>query len=463
MQAVMVAGTDSGVGKTTISLGLMAALKQKRFLVNPFKVGPDYIDPGFHRLACERPSHNLDSWLLSPENLKYLWQKANSNDGIAVVEGVMGFYDGVSAINDQGSSAEIASLLNIPVLLVIDGSGMARSAAALVQGYKNFNSDVNLAGVIVNKVGSEGHFDLISQAIEKETGLPTVGYLKKGLDFELPSRHLGLVPAAEIPAIKEKIASLGQKIKDNFQLSKIRNISSEAGEVSLPENFARPLNDINISTKGTGKNNLRIGIARDKAFSFYYQANLDLLKEAGCELVEFSPLKDKCLPDNLSGIYLAGGFPEEFARELEENRSFKEDLKSKLQNGLPAFAECGGFMYLLEKVYITETEYYQMTGFLPASSIMTERLQNFGYLTIDFSWGLKIKGHEFHYSKLINDDKLTYGAELEYARRKICRSGFVIKNNLLAGYPHLHFYSNPEFVNTWLKLCQGEISSWQKI
>ncbi len=479
-RAIMIAAPESGAGKTSISLGLMAAFKDQGRAVQPFKVGPDYIDPGFHRHVCSRPSHNLDSWLISPSYLRYLWTHKIRDADIAIVEGVMGLYDGAGPDTNRGSSAEIAEMLDIPVLLVIDAGGMARSAAALVSGYSQFSRDINLAGVIANRVGSRGHYELVAEAVEKETGIPCVGYLPRDLPVDIPERHLGLVPAAEIERLEESLDRLGREVSEKFQLNKIMQLSEEAGLSTKDDireqdkekpaaevrkglkflSYSRSSQSRSESTAGKPGRGLRIGVARDEAFSFHYQANLDLLIELGCELIEFSPLADKKLETDLDGIYLAGGFPEVFAEELSANKSFRRHLKEELNSGLVCFAECGGFMYLLAEICSEAGECQSMVGYFPGRAVMTDSLQNFGYVEVDLPGNPGLRGHEFHYSRLEGAEGLPFRGKIKQQRRGEERQGMAVKNNVLAGYPHLHFYSNPEFLAHWLNLCAGEVNSW---
>ncbi len=472
LRAIMIAAPESGAGKTSISLGLMGAFKEQNKIVQPFKVGPDYIDPGFHRFVCDRPSHNLDSWLISSSYLRYIWAHKNKEADIAIVEGVMGFYDGAGPLTNKGSSAEIAEMLDIPVLLVIDAGGMARSAAALVAGYSQFSSDVNLAGVIVNKAGSRGHYELVAEAVEAETGIPCVGYLPRDLPVELPERHLGLVPAGEINQLEESLERLSQEVSEKFQLEKILELAGQTDDIQeqdkeKPAAAVRKQLDFTTDSQSSRKGDrkdaqkaLRIGVARDEAFSFHYQANLDMLTDLGCELVEFSPLNAEKLPPDLDGIYLAGGFPEVFAEELAANKKFRQNLLQQLNSGLVCFAECGGFMYLLSEICSEAGECYPMVGYYPGKAVMTDSLQNFGYVEVDLPGKQRLRGHEFHYSRLEKAGDLPYRGTIRSQRRGNERQGMVVSNNVLAGYPHLHFYSNPEFVANWLNLCAGEVNSW---
>lgn len=330
---IVIAGSRSGVGKTTISLGLMAALKKRGFKVQPFKVGPDYIDPGFHTLICGRDSYNLDSYFLGAAGVNKVFSEKSKQADISMIEGVMGLFDGKGK-NSTSSTAEIAKIINAPVILIIDARKVAQSAAAVVYGYKNYDQKLNLKGVIINNISSPHHFELLKKAIkDKMSDLIVLGYLPKNQDLELPERHLGLVPvseSSELKAYSQKLVELMEKYIDIEQVIEISQVESE----NLLKN--------NLAIKSTIKN-IKIGLASDQAFNFYYQINLDLLKAAGAKIVEFSPLTDSRLPE-VDAVYLGGGFPESFLQELAANREFKSDFKEKVKQGLPAYAECGGLM-----------------------------------------------------------------------------------------------------------------------
>lgn len=444
MKRIMIAGAYSGVGKTTICAGIMAALTKRKINVAPFKTGPDYIDTAFHKFVTGNPSYNLDSWLLDEQTIRYLFNKNSNNKEIAIIEGVMGLYDGLGIEKDQGSSAYLSKILKSPVILVIDGRGISTSAAAQVMGYKNFDEDVNIQGVIVNNISGKKHYELIKDAIYKYTGIRCVGYLPQNKNISFESRHLGLVQAEEINDLKSKINQLSKMIEDNIDLDAILKISEDTTSIKTQ-------NDKYSKYKNLYKG-LRIGVARDKAFSFYYEDNLDLLKELGFELIFFSPITDDHLP-NVDGLYIGGGYPEVYAKELEKNLSFRKELKKKLENGMPAYAECGGLIYLTESVKDLNNNVYEMTGFLPAKSMMTNKLQRFGYVNVKNSDRINIEAHEFHRSLIEENDKLSY----EYDVTKL-KEGKVIKqwvcgvrkNNVLAGYPHIHFYSNIDFLLNYI-------------
>ncbi|MGO1368733.1 MAG: cobyrinate a,c-diamide synthase [Senegalia sp. (in: firmicutes)] len=435
MKGIMIAGTNSGVGKTTISLGIMKALTNRAINVAPFKVGPDYIDPKFHEFVTGNSSYNLDSYLLDEEKVKYLFDKNSKSKDISVIEGVMGLYDGFGIEKDKASSSHIAKILNIPIILVVDGRGMSLSLAALISGFKNFDEEINIAGVIINNVSSEMHFGLLKTIVEKENKIPCIGYLPKDLSVSLKSRHLGLIPAEEVEELEEMTIKLSEIIEKTIDIDKILEISKiDDIKVESPMNIEK-------------KYDLNIGIMKDKAFNFYYRDNLDLLEKLGVNLVPISPLKDEKVP-HVDGLYIGGGFPEVFKDDLEKNQSFRIDLKEKLENGLPAYAECGGLMYLTNSISDLENNKSEMVGFINTDSHMTKRLQRFGYIEIDFK-GMNIRAHEFHRSMIDENSSLEYMYDISKRRNekifKRWKCG-IRKKNTIAAYPHIHFYSNLDFL-----------------
>ena len=426
---ILLAGTGSGCGKTTVSLALMRSLMQRGLRVAPFKAGPDYIDPAFHAAACGRPSHNLDAHLLSAETIRTLLGREEESTDIAVIEGVMGYYDGIDSITLHASTWELAGLTQTPALLVADGSGGAASVAATVRGFQTLQADSRLCGVLVNRVSSPRHYALIADAVTRYTGLPCVGYMPKS-PVVLASRHLGLIPAGETEALEEKLNALGAALTDTLDFDLLLKLAKQAK--LLPQKpIALPRMD-----------GCRLGVARDEAFSFYYAENLRLLKQCGMELCFFSPLRDAALPSRLDGLYLGGGFPEVFARELYRNEGMRGSIRSALANGLRCYGECGGLLYLSRAV-----DGVEMTGFLPIACRMTECLQRFGYVTVTDETGMTFPAHEFHHAVAQPQEPLpcafTVVKRSDPAQRWQCgyRCG-----NTLAGFPHLHFASDPNLI-----------------
>ncbi|NLI12547.1 MAG: cobyrinate a,c-diamide synthase [Peptococcaceae bacterium] len=449
MNRLVIAGTHSGAGKTTVAAGLLAALRKKGLRVQPFKVGPDYIDTGYHAVAAGRMSYNLDFWMMPPQHILQLFRHGMEGMDFGVIEGVMGLYDGIGS-TPEGSTAAMAKLLNTPVILIIDAGGMSTSAAAQVLGYKSFDQDLRLAGVIVNNVGSEHHYKLVKEAVQAYTGIPALGFLPRDKSVVLPSRHLGLLPAEEMERHAEIIEKAAGLVQEWIDLDQVIKLGHTAG--SLPP--ASPL----AFAKGRP---VKIAVARDESFSFYYRGTLEILAALGAELHHFSPMKDVSLPENIGGLYLGGGFPEVFAGALAANKSLLEDITRRLKGGLHCYAECGGFMYLTESITVKNGEKHPMAGFFDGHTIMTDRLQRFGYVDIEFTGenvlgkeGQTARGHEFHHSLI---DGITYPTTY------LVKSAFSGRQwhcgyrraNTLAAYAHIDFWGYPGLARHFLDRCLG--------
>ena len=401
----MLAGTHSGVGKTTLTAGLTAAFRRRGLVVQPFKVGPDYIDPTYHTLAAGRSTRTLDTWLLPPAHVSLLFSYATRGTDLALVEGVMGLYDGFGYLEETGSTAEVAKLLQAPVILIVNARAMARSTAAVVLGYRAFDPSVPLAGVIVNQVGSPQHGQGVARAIERATGLPVLGWLPRDPTLTLPERHLGLIPTTEPgtwEAFIERAANLTERFVDLQGLLDIAHQASPLAQVPST-------NSLLTALLGTAppppQEEVTIAIAHDEAFSFTYADNIDLLEAAGARVVWFSPLRDPAPPANAQVILLSGGFPEVYANALATNESMRQALREVVERGVRVYAECGGLMYLTEEIITSNGERYPMVGLLPGRSVMTSRL-TLGYRQAEaatsswlFRTGERVRGHEFHYSR----------------------------------------------------------------
>lgn len=446
---VVVAGTGSGVGKTTLTIGLMSALIKRGLTVQGFKCGPDYIDPSYHTAVTNRVSRNLDSWMLTHDRVLDIFTHGSRDADISIIEGVMGFFDGKSPETNEGSTAEISIITKSPVLLVVNCESMARSAAAIVKGFQMFAEGLNIAAVIANKVGSEGHFQLVKKAIEQECHVPVIGYLKRELDIEIPERHLGLIPSIERGELTPFFDQLGDLVLETIDMDKLLELAA-----------AEPLTLSETSSMFEKKKEklMKMAVAKDEAFNFYYPENLELLEANGVEIVYFSPLANEELPKDVDGLYIGGGFPEEFAHVLECNVKTKDSIKNSIEAGLPTLAECGGFMYLTESIETTEKKKYQMIGVIPGKVQMKTSLQALGYREIS---GLndnfilkhqKARGHEFHYSSFLpNDEDLPHAYETK-GMRGVSKEGY-LQHNLVAGYTHFHFGSNPALVENWIEKC----------
>jgi cobyrinic acid a,c-diamide synthase len=440
---LVIAGTHSGVGKTTVTLAILAALKARGRQVQPFKVGPDFIDPGHHSLATGRQCRNLDGWMLGKVINLAIFTRAAADADISIIEGMMGLFDGSSPVNEIGSTAELAKQLDVPVLLVVDGSAMARSVAAMVSGYAKFDSALRVAGVLFNRVGSEGHYALLKDAVEQETDVMVVGYLRPDPAMTISDRHLGLVTAME-QGTGELYSRLAKAAEEMIDLDRIESLARSCRE--LPETTSRPAVMRQAAT-------VRIGVAQDLAFCFYYPDNLELLEAAGAELVKFSPLNDQVLPD-VDMLYLGGGYPELHGAVLAGNIAMRTAIRAFAERGGTIYAECGGMMYLTQSIRDFDGTVSEMVGLFPAETVMRKSGLTLGYRMVELSHdcilgaaGSTVRGHEFHYSTLAPKGGLTYACALRDAREQSKGLDGLIAGNVLALYTHLHFASQPQMAN----------------
>ena len=450
---IVIAGTGSGVGKTTVTIGLMAALMKKGVAVQGFKCGPDYMDPSYHTAVTKRVSRNLDSWMLSEQTNLDIIQHGSEGADVSIIEGVMGLFDGKSPETNEGSTAEISMLTQSPIILVVNCASMARSAAAIVKGFQLFEAGVHIVGVIANQVGSEGHFQLVKTAIEQECQIPVIGYLKREMDLEIPERSLGLIPSIERGDLDSFFDKLGELMLDSVDLDKLLEISEApplANERRMPSLF-------------TKKNApfVTIAVAKDAAFNAYYVENIELMKAYGAEIVYFSPLANEGLPEHMDGLYLGGNLPEEFVGQLAANTDIKQSITVAIENGIPTLAEGGGFMYLTSSIETTDQSVHNMVGVIPAKVHIHSHLKAIGYREIRgtaanylLEHGQVAKGHEFHYTTVEcteDDSPLPYAYETK-GSRGMKEDGYVT-HNVVAGYPQFHFASCPEMVTNWLQKC----------
>lgn len=434
---LIIAGAASGVGKTTLTTGLCAALRQRAHRVQPFKAGPDYIDPGYLAAGAETSCRNLDSWILPEKALQELFQRATADVDVALVEGMMGLFDGRDD-GDEGSTARLAKLLDAPVLLVVDVARTSRSAAAVALGCKLLDPAVRVIGVVLNHVGGEKHYRWAANPIESLAGLPVFGYLPERPDVAVPERHLGLVPAAETSPDADYFRRLVDQIERTVDVSGIFEQAQRAGPLPIVEPRLFPTAPVPTA--------VRLGVARDAAFGFYYQDSLDLLTAWGAEIVPFSPLVDRSLPA-VDGLYLGGGFPEVFAEQLSANEPLRLAIRHAALDGLPIYAECGGLMYLSEGIVDFVGRRFPMVGLVPAWSAMVERL-TIGYRTIVARQdgpilrpGETLRGHEFHRSRLeipIDPADAAYTLVDDSSRSE----GFM-QGSVFASYVHLHLGARP--------------------
>ena len=447
---IMIAGTNSGVGKTTVTLGIMSALVQKGIEVQGFKAGPDYIDPSHHKFVTGNASRNLDTWMMGDSACRELFERSAVNADVSVIEGVMGLYDGSIDSTGHGSSAHLAKLLKTPVILVISAKGIAQSAGAVVMGYKEFDKDINLSGIIVNNVSSHSHYDCIKSSIEETCSVPVLGYLKKDKEIIIPERHLGLVPSEENVGQSNLYERLGKMALETVDIDGLLKVARSAG--------AFPDYDKSIFLDGNVTADINLAIAKDNAFCFYYQDDIDLFEALGAKVKYFSPLSNRRLPDDIDGIFLGGGFPELYTEKLMENDSMKKSILEAYNQGTVIYGECGGMMYLLERLIDCDGSSFNMCGVLSGTSRMENRRQGLGYIIAEATYdnvickrGDTFRAHEFHWSKLLDVPENTIFA---YKTRKSNgkESGYdgICKKNVLASYTHVHFSSNPELARNLL-------------
>ncbi|MGF1987368.1 MAG: cobyrinate a,c-diamide synthase [Nostoc sp. ZfuVER08] len=483
--SVIIAGERSGVGKTTVTLTLLASLCRRHRSVQSFKVGPDYIDPMFHQHVTGRPCRNLDPVLTSEAYVQQCFSRHSQESEYALVEGVMGLFDGIGQRawgigggemgrwgdgevketllrkdaltrgitnapyqTDFASTAHIARLLDLPVVLVIDCSRLSGSVAAIAHGYQSFDRRIKIAGVVLNRVGSDRHFSLLKDSLEP-LQLPILGVLRRQDNITIPHRHLGLVPTAELAeldAVINRLADLGDTCFDWQRLLSLLKSSPSPSSPPSPPSPSSPI---------------RIAIARDRAFNFYYQDNLDLLQQLGAELVYWSPLVDPELPKNVQGMYFGGGFPEVFAQQLAENISGRHTVKTAILKGMPTIAECGGLMYLCQEIIDFESKSWSMAGVLPTSALMDGRL-TLGYRravalqdNLLIKAGQTVCGHEFHRSHLTSTPSQPLFATYRYdSEENMGYEGWALPANVHASYVHLHWGQNPEIPQQFLQECQ---------
>ncbi len=468
--SLVIAGTNSGVGKTTISIALMAALRRRGLRVQPFKVGPDFIDPTLHTRAAGRISRNLDGWMLEPDANLQTFSRFSSDANFTVVEGVMGLFDGRDALTEAGSTAEMAKLLGLPVLLVVDAWAMARSAAALVHGYESFDQKLDVAGIIFNRVASAGHFAYLRESVRTSCHARVLAWLPLDESIALPERHLGLFMADEVlnDARLHALVSwieTGVDIDELIRLARERSQSEAvtATQRSMPEGDSHrvEIESTALQEDQSFNRRPRIGIARDNVFCFYYQDNLDLLVNVGAEIVEFSPIEQERLPESLDGLYLGGGYPELHAAALAANETMRADVARFAQSGKPVYAECGGLMYLSEAIVDQESHAFPMVGVFPTCARMHSRLAALGYAEVEGTnnagWlraGERARGHEFRYSVI---DEMPAHIQRRYRVNTMSgerHEGFTV-GAVLASYVHLHFGSCPRFAARFVAACAG--------
>ena len=446
---LLIGAPASGNGKTTITLALMALLTSQGKRVQGFKVGPDYIDPSFHHLVTGRPSYNLDIWMGGEADVRRTFLRHSRDADISIIEGVMGLLDGVSSDANWGSSAHVAEVLDCPVLLVLDVHAMARSAAAVVKGFQVLAGNATIAGVILNRVGSARHGAMVRWAIEQETGVPVLGFLQHDESVLLPERHLGLVTAEETREdSRRKLDVAGRLLGEHLDLDRLWRVAMadehpELVDVSVPR----------VSRSGKRPH---VAIAFDRAFNFYYPANLDLLTAMGAELLWFRPTLGERIPAGATHLYLGGGFPEEYVEDLVQHSGMMRDMRDRIvADGLPTLAECGGYMFLGEAIWV-HGQRFPMAGAIPMETEMTPSLQELGYRELTvlsdgvFPSGSQFRGHAYHHSKIRRASGLVSAYAVSSARATMAPEGHS-SPTLVAGYSHLYFPSAPDAVRAWLE------------
>ncbi len=468
---ILIAGDRSSAGKTTISIGIMSVLRDMGYKVQPFKVGLDFIDPSYHTEVTGRHSRNLDGYLMPEQAVREVFSHAVEGADIAVIEGVRGLFEGLSATSDIGSTAQIAKLLKCPVILTINARSITRSTAALVSGYKSFDPEVNIVGVILNNIGGGRHGEKARTAIETYTNTPVIGEIPRNDAMKISMRHLGLIPALEgrrrLDDFDERLMGIKNIIKEGVDIDALISIASSAEPLEMPETKI-------FKARAPG-NNPKIAVALDEAFNFYYRDNLELLELAGAELVYFSPVNDKSLPE-VDGLYIGGGYPELFARELEDNSSMRESVKRASSDGLPIYAECGGLMYLTQEIttnvsgsgnyHMAEMEggTFEMVGAIPGRTLMGHKRvvsYNIGKFVVDNvigRAGASFIGHEFHHSEIIDiPEDTTFAIRLTRGTGIKGELDGILVKNTMAAYAHLHAASYTDFARSFVDFCSKKI------
>ncbi len=448
---ILLTAPASGSGKTLITCGILQALVNRGQKIVSFKCGPDYIDPMFHGKVIGTKSRNLDTFFTDADTTRYLYEKNTEGFDLAVVEGVMGYYDGLGGIRTEGSTYDVARTLDLPAILIVNCRGASLSVLATVRGFLEYQKDSHICGVILNQI-SPMIYGQLRMLIEQELQIRVFGYVPKMANLSLDSRHLGLVLPGEIRALQKKLNDLAEKLEETLDLDgMISEIKTAEYRTAGKSDIRKEIRALSFPDK------IRIAVAEDDAFCFTYLDNLELLEEMGAKLVPFSPLRDGHLPEAVSGLILSGGYPELHAKELGSNRSMRASVRKAVADGMPCIAECGGFLYLHRELEGTDGRFYPMAGVLDAKAYRTEKLSRFGYVTLAAEEdqllgkaGTQIRGHEFHYWDSESCGESFHARKPAGRREWDCVHG---TNTLYAGFPHLFYYSNLQVPHAFLRSC----------
>ena len=452
LDRVMIAAPKSGSGKTTITCAILQTLKDMGKQVVSYKCGPDYIDPMFHQRVIGIPSKNLDTFFTGENDTRKLLLKNRTGEEIAVIEGVMGLYDGLGGVREEGSSYHLAKVTKTPIILVVDAKGMGRSVIPLIAGYLANDTEHLIRGVILNQM-TKSYYEIIKPLIEAELQIRVLGYLAERQQLQIQSRHLGLHLPGEIKEIQRQLEVAAEELQKSVSIETIIQIAASAETIEIEKitETTEKITSTELITKPL------IAVARDEAFCFYYEDNLLLLKEYGADIAYFSPLHDKELPEGSSGLLLGGGYPELYAKELEENTAMRKEIKAAVESGMPVVAECGGFLYLHKEIRDRDGHPYQMAGVLPATCQDMKKLVRFGYIELEekesnfLEVGTRIKGHEFHYFDSEKNGEDCMAVKPITGRTYPC---VIEKENVWMGFPHLYYPSNPSFADHFVKKAE---------
>ena len=459
---ILITAPSSGGGKTMLTCGLLQAFLNRGCRSAAFKCGPDYIDPMFHKRVLGVDSYNLDTFLCGKDGVKNVLKQHGNQSDIAVMEGVMGYYDGLAGISTDASAYDVADVTETPAILLVDCKGLSVSVLPVIEGFLGYKKNSRIGGVILNRL-SPMMYGRMKKMIEEQMSITVFGYLPVMKDVTFESRYLGLKLPNEVEKIKEQIQSLGKQVEKSIDLEGLIKLAESAPEVKVDVSLKNETDGDCLDSYSAGRKNpdlayekIKIGIAQDEAFCFIYRDNKELLERMGAELIPFSPLRDDKLPENISGILLYGGYPELYAEKLSANQSMRADIKQKLKEGLPCMAECGGFMYLMEEMESGDGRNYPMVGIVKGSSYQTGSLKRFGYVTLSggtvFGKNVgEIPAHEFHYYDAKECGHAFTAKKPLSERHWEC---MISTETLFAGYPHFHYQGNPKLAEAFLEACQ---------